>query len=55
MTERMSMPIHNAEIAEIYSELTDLLEIEEANPFRVLFQQIEPAGIDDSTDFARQI
>ena len=29
------MPVHNADIAEIFSELADLLEIQEANPFRV--------------------
>jgi DNA polymerase (family 10) len=29
------MPVHNAEIAEAFDELADLLEIENANPFRV--------------------
>lgn len=29
------MPIHNAEIADIFDTLADLLEIEDANPFRV--------------------
>lgn len=29
------MPIHNSEIAEIFNEVADLLEIEDANPFRV--------------------
>jgi len=29
------MPVHNSEIADIFEELADLLEIEEANPFRV--------------------
>jgi len=29
------MPIRNAEIADIFDELADLLDIEEANPFRV--------------------
>ena len=29
------MPVHNEEIALIFDELADLLEIEEANPFRV--------------------
>ena len=29
------MPIHNAEIAELFNRLADLLEIEDANPFRV--------------------
>jgi len=29
------MPIHNADIAAIFTEIADLLEIEEANPFRV--------------------
>ncbi|GAA0840170.1 DNA polymerase/3'-5' exonuclease PolX [Marinobacter szutsaonensis] len=29
------MPVHNNEIADIFEELADLLEIEEANPFRV--------------------
>ncbi len=29
------MPVHNAEIAEILNKVADLLEIEEANPFRV--------------------
>jgi DNA polymerase (family 10) len=29
------MPVHNADIAEIFNEVADLLEIEAANPFRV--------------------
>lgn len=29
------MPVHNREIAEIFARLADLLEIEDANPFRV--------------------
>ena len=29
------MPIHNANIAAIFNEIADLLEIEEANPFRI--------------------
>jgi DNA polymerase (family 10) len=29
------MPIHNADIATIFSEIADLLEIEQANPFRI--------------------
>lgn len=29
------MPVHNSEIAEIFNRLADLLEIDEANPFRV--------------------
>jgi DNA polymerase (family 10) len=29
------MPVHNAEIAELFSRLADLLEVEDANPFRV--------------------
>lgn len=29
------MPIHNADIAEMFNRLADLLEIEDANPFRV--------------------
>jgi DNA polymerase (family 10) len=29
------MPIHNADIAAIFDEIADLLEIEEANPFRI--------------------
>lgn len=29
------MPVHNSDIANIFNELADLLEIEEANPFRV--------------------
>jgi DNA polymerase (family X) len=29
------MPVHNAEIAEAFDHLADLLEIEGANPFRV--------------------
>ncbi|MHB0889042.1 DNA polymerase/3'-5' exonuclease PolX [Acidithiobacillus sp.] len=29
------MPIHNAEVATIFSKIADLLEIENANPFRV--------------------
>jgi len=29
------MPVHNEEVAAIFDELADLLEIDEANPFRV--------------------
>ena len=29
------MPIHNADVAEVFSEIADLLEIQGANPFRV--------------------
>ncbi len=29
------MPIHNADIAAVFSEIADLLEIESANPFRI--------------------
>ncbi len=29
------MPVHNAEIATAFDHLADLLEIEDANPFRV--------------------
>lgn len=29
------MPIHNEDIAQAFEEMADLLEIEEANPFRV--------------------
>ncbi len=29
------MPVHNADIADIFDEIADLLEIEDANPFRV--------------------
>ncbi len=29
------MPIHNADIAAIFEEIADLLEIQGANPFRV--------------------
>jgi DNA polymerase (family 10) len=29
------MPVHNADIAAIFTEIADLLEIEQANPFRV--------------------
>jgi DNA polymerase (family 10) len=29
------MPVHNAQISDLLNRLADLLEIEEANPFRV--------------------
>ncbi|HXH65153.1 MAG TPA: helix-hairpin-helix domain-containing protein, partial [Mariprofundaceae bacterium] len=29
------MPVHNEDIARAFDEIADLLEIEEANPFRV--------------------
>lgn len=29
------MPVHNADIARVFEEIADLLEIQEANPFRV--------------------
>jgi len=28
------MPVHNADIARVFEEIADLLEIQEANPFR---------------------
>ncbi len=45
------MPIHNADIAAIFDEIADLLEIQEANPFRVrayrnAARTIEGAGRD---------
>jgi DNA polymerase (family X) len=30
------MPVHNSEIAEMFEEVADLLEIEGANEFRIL-------------------
>src|SRR3989304_10105240 len=30
-----SMPVHNADIARVFEDIADLLEIQEANPFRV--------------------
>jgi DNA polymerase (family 10) len=35
ISENLPMPIHNADIAAIFDEIADLLEIEEANPFRI--------------------
>jgi len=29
------MPVHNADIAAVFAEIADLLEIEGGNPFRV--------------------
>jgi DNA polymerase (family 10) len=29
------MPVHNADIAAIFNEIADLLEMEQADPFRV--------------------
>ena len=29
------MPIHNADIARLFEEMADLLELSDANPFRV--------------------
>lgn len=29
------MPVKNADIARVFEEIADLLEIQEANPFRV--------------------
>jgi len=29
------MPIHNADVEAVFTEIADLLEIEEANPFRI--------------------
>ena len=29
------MPVHNADIGRVFDEIADLLEIQEANPFRV--------------------
>lgn len=34
-TDRPAMTVHNSEIAQIFDTLADLLEIEDANPFRV--------------------
>ena len=33
--EQSTMPVHNADIAAIFTEIADLLEIQDANPFRV--------------------
>lgn len=41
------MAVHNAEIAAIFNRLADLLEIEEANPFRVRAYRRAAATIDD--------
>ena len=29
------MPVHNADIAAIFEQIADILEFEEANPFRI--------------------
>ena len=29
------MPVHNADIAAVFEEIADLLEIDNANPFRI--------------------
>ena len=29
------MPVHNADIARVFEEIADLLELEDGNPFRV--------------------
>lgn len=29
------MPVHNADVASTFNEIADLLELEEANPFRL--------------------
>ncbi|HET7831516.1 MAG TPA: helix-hairpin-helix domain-containing protein [Gallionella sp.] len=31
----MPIPVHNADIAAIFEEIADLLEIQGANPFRI--------------------
>ena len=36
------MPVHNSEIAEMFNEMANLLEIEGANPFRI--RETEFAG-----------
>jgi DNA polymerase (family 10) len=33
--DRSAMPVHNADIGRVFDEIADLLEIQEANPFRV--------------------
>jgi DNA polymerase (family 10) len=29
------MPVHNADVADIFNRIADLLELEDANPFRI--------------------
>jgi len=38
------MPVHNEDIARIFEQIADLLEIEDANPFRV--DILEDGGLD---------
>lgn len=42
------MPVHNADIAAIFTEIADLLEIQGANPFRIRayrrYTSLRPAG-----------
>ena len=45
------MPVHNAEIAVAFDHLADLLEIEDANPFRVrAYRRAAPAGLVELTN-----
>ena len=32
---RVAMPVHNTDIAEIFNRMAEILEMEDANPFRV--------------------
>jgi DNA polymerase/3'-5' exonuclease PolX len=45
------MPVHNAEIAVAFDHPADLLEIEDANPFRVrAYRRAAPAGLVELTN-----
>ena len=41
------MPVHNADVAAIFTEIADLLELEQANPFRVRAYRSAARVIDD--------
>src|SRR3970040_488183 len=41
------MPVHNADIARVFEEIADLLEIQEANPFRVRAYRKAPRTVRD--------
>ena len=49
------MPVHNADIAAVFEEIADLLEIENANPFRVRAYRNAARTIHDLTESAAHI
>ena len=49
------MPVHNADITAIFEEIADLLEIEDANPFRIRAYRNAARSLGELPQDARQL